>query len=628
MNRVTFKSVVISIFLALLVGCGGGSGSAVIISSDAVDDSNSKRIFFKSDFDSDSSLRVATNDIAIFQLDNRTESNERIPFTIAQTGEHELCMESADNILRAAIVNAQDQDVLTINPAFTLDCLLVQLGAGNYFLRLNYFNKIASDMDAPVPFVRLDEKTELKAGVDISDWNAELLAEAIRAGLLTPPTFLSDSSTLIRICYTTPTSNDSIATFRIDGNKLRLSFKPDLSAGETYQCSYQIPNVVLGPGDIGDIDAIVRQYVNRSLLSSRPKPGNQSVSIQSEILLQFKGSIGATPASSAFSISPTLPGVVSIQGQVLKFVPSSAFANDTLYNVVVSSLSENGSAIDDINFSFRSEKALNLTGNESSLTNTQLCALGLSEFCAEVHFSDITSSSAAISSPSTSGSRLLQVTTTLDQPTPSDIVFEYQFIDSRDQSIIGQDKFVVTYGNTTSNNIIAWPIDDFEKVIHSASMKITKISNAFGALNSTGSWSVYNGELYNTPGEVQVTEPNPSIITNIALSGNISSADLALTISLDQAAQEAVYVEFLIDGGCQWRSGVNEVCLDPGVVSIPANTTQFAIALPEPDGTRFVIGSSAITVTVSNTRNVTAGAGLVDTKLLDGIVVTPPIINP
>jgi len=114
------------------------------------------------------------------------------------------------------------------------------------------------------------------------------------------------------------------------------------------------------------------------------------------------------------------------------------------------------------------------------------------------------------------------------------------------------------------------------------------------------------------------------IITGINLSGNISSSDLALTATLDRAASEDVYIQFTIEGGCQWfiLNGP-ELCLDAGVATIPAGSLETTVALPEPDGIRSFNPDRLITVTVANTRNVNPGAGLVATRLLDTATPNP-----
>ena len=644
MTNKIFKSVLTCIVLVNFTGCGGGSGTSPANSTPEVSNTNNKTIYFESDFDADSTLRVNENGVAIFSLDNTSELVERIPFTILLAGEYELCLEDADNILDVELKDRLGNSVLKSAPVFPLDCVSVSLQADDYFLHLNFVSKITSNVIdpstnvfAPVPFVRVDEKTELKDYVELTDWNDKLRAEifTIDPASVYPPDYDVSihpdyTSLTLRTCYSTPVSNNSFATFRVDANKLRLSFKADLSSGSEYLCSYRINFLELGLGDISPIGKSFAALLNRSIVSSSPRAGKQSVSISSDINIEFIGSIDRLPVGSAFSISPSIAGETTTSGQVLNFNPSGSFNPETTYDVTLAGLSKDGKPINDIKFSFKTEKVFdlnNLSQNSTvdSLSDAQLCALGVSEFCAEIYFPVITTLSAEIIAPSDKGSRYLEVTTSLQQPASGDIIIVYEMIDTSDQSNLVSDRFVIGFGETTGK--IAWPIDDFDRAEHSVTMNITKISNALDSLQTTntGTWTVYNGELYNTGVVVDTVDSGAPIINDMFLSGNISSNDLSLTVVLDSPAEEDVYIDFLFEGDCQWRSGVDTVCLDPGVVTISAGSDIKVVALKEPDASRLVIGSSLITVTVANTRNVNIGPGLQPaTETLDGIAPPDP----
>ena len=629
MINIFVKTVITILVFVSFSGCGGGSSSPPVNFTPDPEVINNKTIYFESDFDTNTSLRLTANDVAIFELDNTSQLNERIPFTVSQAGNYELCMEGAGNILKAVLKDSLDQVVLEIKPELSLDCLSVSVLAQDYFLELKYVSNLIPNQDVPdatVPFIRLDEITELKDDVDTTDWDQKYIEELIRGGVNPGST----NSSGVRTCYRTPISNISRAIFRVDAdNNLRLSFKPDLSQGSNLWCTYQIIFVVLAEQNIGDGDQIFAGFLNRTIVSSTPNLGSKSVSIASDISFKFRdttdqSSIDALSLGSTFIITPAIgvPNDITISGRTMTFDPSASFTNETDYEITLRGLTkEGGTPIGDQTFSFTTEKALNLTGNETSLSNDDICTLGVTEFCSQNPFSTIQSISAEKSGATNIGSRYLKVTTKLagELNNPSDILFEYEFIDNRDQSIAGQGQFVIGFGETAGvdlDNLIPWPIDDFEKTQHSVSMNITKISNAFGPLEETGPWTAYNGELYNSPTDVITSEVGAPTINSISLTGNISSADLALIVTLDGPALEEINIEFLWAGGCQWGIN-NDICLDPGVITIAAGQSATTVTLPEPDGSRGFDPAPTLTVTIANTRNVNEGTGLFATKVLD-----------
>jgi len=628
MQNVFIKSLS-ALLIVLLAGCGGGGGSGGG-NGDSGDGGNNtpapnnKTIYFENDFVVDPSLKVGADDVAIVNIVTNEAVTQLIPFTIAQAGDYELCLDGAEDILSAAVLD-QGIEIANLVPRYPLVCSAVSLAAKNYTLKLSNvprpvalsFTKTLSPLTfvkPDVPYVRTNQKRQIKSDVTASDWLSELNLIRLQLGLSEYAT-IDELSTPVsyRQCYNVPVSKKSPAMFRINENKLLVSFKVDFSDGEKRSCTYveatgNNPVDPTNAGDIGDIDSIIASFVNSgpdsdaavsSLNYSRPRQADTNVAIGTDVVIGFKGTLDLLTKEEAFTISPAVSGQTSLEGSVLVFNPDGAFAHDTAYTVTLAGLSDaDGNPATDIVYSFRTEKDFNLSGEETSLTNAEFCALGVSEYCDQEKYATITGFSVNVKNDTGAGSRYLEVNTTLDKVTNADVVFQYEITklatvvvppagiplpgaspttELVEVTISGG--FVIEAGKSSDVNYIELHDTDFEKDIYDATVKI----NAFNVFNSPaealGVWSTYNGEFFVNAGSVVTNDTNVAEVSGLSFLPGITEHDRKLVIALNSPATEEVNLKIAVDDVFTLIDGntANKTYLYPALITFAAGEQQIEI---------------------------------------------------
>ena len=574
----------------LLSSCGGGSSSGDgVVTTDGVDGTNGinstlsdvqdKPVYYESDFLADSTLVLGETETVVVGIANAVSNGPHvIPFSIPQTGNYNFCIDGGDGVLYGQIRNLLNETVISIRPEHPLACENISIDAGAYNLFIDHPSaaSIESFFGAPVPAVKLTVKAELQNYVDPANWLDEMNNEIVRAGGV-PVSYAYPS--LSRKCYRTPLSASSTAVFRQQDNQLLFSFRPNLSEGSEYLCTYFVPNMTAptSAGDIGDIDTIINEYVNRSIVYSRPKAGEQAVSIYTDIKIEYDGVLDALPLNSVFTITPAVAGTFQNADSLFTFTPLSPLQQDVTYNVRLQNITDiDGNAKNDIAFSFTTEQVFDITSEPEALSDAQLCAIGVAESCVQPHYSTINSISAQVLPSATNGSRYLEVTTELNQPTPVDIVIDFKIVDTRTGSVSYSEKTIIEYSDAVTNtNLVELSIYDFETVTHNERVDI-QVINAYNQTTDLGTWSVYNGEFFPSENEVVTTDNTLPVITNMFFSAGSTIRDRRFNVMLDEPTTEEINLEVSIDndsGVCSDFMCLTSYDYYPSrIITIPAGT--------------------------------------------------------
>ena len=588
------KLSLITILSFLVISCGGSGPEPTPSPSGGVTPNN-KTIYFEDDLDADPALVLGADDVAIVNVFTDQSVTKNIPFTVSSSGNYELCFDGGENIFSVTIFDQADQEVLVLNPQYSLSCLSVSLSPQNYTLKIAntdlpstispYIDGVSYRPD--IPYIRLGEKKQIKSDVDASDWLAQLNLVLLSVGL-SEIASLDEFVTPIsyRVCYTAPLSEKSPVVFRQNSNKLLLSFKADMSAGSESLCTYVEaingnPANPTNAGDIGDIDAIAAGFINSgpdseaatsSLAFSRPRQGDRSVAIGNDIVIGFDGVLDRLTKDEAFTISPAVAGVTELIGSVITFNPAGALEYDTVYTVTLAGLSDDsGSPINDIAYTFATEKEINLTGDETALTNAQLCALGVSEYCLQQHFSTIAGFSVQVKNSTGAGSRFLEVNTTLDQTTNTDVIFSYQiykdgFIGG--QVLVNSGGFIIAAGKSSGVNYIELADNDFVKDVHDVTVKIQAYNVFNQPAELLGVWPVYNGEFFADSASVNTNDTSVAEVTTLSFLPGDTVHDRKLVVSLSQPASEEVNLKVLISNASSCLTGCNVSYDYQGLITI------------------------------------------------------------
>lgn len=558
------KISLITLLSLLVLSCGGGSESN---SGPSGDDNtgpapNTKTIYFEDDLDADPTLVMGADDLAIAYVYTEKATNRSIPFTVPQAGNYDLCIDQADNVLHAKIIDELGTELVSFTPSYSLECKSIDLSAQQYDLVLTNaprFNSIIfyddiSDWKRPsTSYIRTNEKRQIFSDVTEDDWNNGLNIIKLSLGLSQNASASNNISH--RRCYTVPLSVRSPVAFRQDGDKLLVSFRADYNDGEKKTCTYVEADNLNPPsptsaGDIGDIDSIVVEFVEateiendiKQLNYSRPRKGDSNVSVGSDVVIGFEGVLDRLSKDQAFTISPSVSGTADLKTNVFTFNSDTVLENDTEYTVTLSGLSDNeGNPANDIRFSFKTEKQFNVSGTETTMSNEEFCALGVKEYCETKQFSSITDLSVNILNSVSAGSRHLEVQTTLDQTNSADIIVEY-VISTDTGELVKSSGFVIEAGKLSDTNFISLKEIDFDKTIKNVTVTISVKNAVYELPTELGSWAIYNGEFFTD--SASVVENNFSVaVSSLEILPGITEHDRKLVFTLNEPAAEEVYLQ-------------------------------------------------------------------------------------
>ena len=539
-----FFMLLATVFFLIACSSDENKNIAAVIDEPMVDSPTYilKSIYYKNDFLQDTNLSVTENNVAIYKVNNNTALNEVIPFVIEDEGDYEFCIDGAQNILSVEILDATSTSILISEPKFPLQCISVHLNTQKYMLKLRYIVKINSMYDVEVPYIRLYEKREIKSEVLFTDWESGKLYES---DVGSP---LYNHFKGFRYCYKTPINANSTISFWRDSNKFRLSFRSNLDEGTTFNCTYPgsalKPQKIYSASDIGDIDSIVSQLLDTqntpSLVYARPASGSTHIGLDSSINIKFRGSIDALSLSDAYSISPDVAGVLSLEGQNLSFVPTDKLEYMTTYSVSLKGLSDNGVTISDIDLSFTTHERYIYDESKPLLEGYELCAVGLSSYCPSEDYAKVISIQMDYLEGSINGSRTLVVNTTLDKATPVNILIDYELVSDDSANTLLKGTLIVEEGATNGLSEISYDYDTFILAEQNATLNIVNIRNAYTNDRFSFNYIVEGGEFFKTHSEV--------IAPEIVQINNLSFSNKILTVGLDTTAVEDVDVQIYFVG--------------------------------------------------------------------------------
>lgn len=611
------RKIILTTLLSLLVVSCGGGGSG----SPAGGASNNKTVYFENDFVSDSSLVASLNDVAVFQIDHATVTlDDRIPFAV-ESGDFDLCVGFAAGILGIRIKNSLDELVVDSRPSFSVDCKAVTLAAGTYYAEPYYVSKPLSYFQAPVPNVRVNINIEKKSDLDIADWDASMAAEASRGGAT------DGGVPQWRHCYDAPNATFSYLSYSRESNKILFNLRADLTQGFQKLCTHvpsvnpftNSPAVPQSAGDIGDIDEIIASFIesaNSSLESSAPDVGAQYVSVASKIKVKFIGTIDVLSVDSLFSIIPETTGQLVLNGQEIEFTPDSNLQPDTSYQVKLTGLFKDGVASGDIHFGFKTEKQISFTGNETSLPAADLCALGIQQYCTSSSYAEISAITAAMPTGVIKGSQYLNVTTQFNKQNNSDVLIDYEVIDTRDDGVLFTGSYVALHGEQTYQDTVSLPDDWYNTEAFDVKVVITKVSNSFAGAYDLGTWPVLNGEFYSSQSQLDVGS-DASVVSDLSIAAGTEQSFRMVTVTLDNPAVEDVNVVLSVVADVSGINGFNLSYGEP-VLKFVAGEQQKSVEIKpliydaqfgwwQPyTGSNYV---SNITLSVSKARNTGFDAG-------------------
>ena len=589
--------------MSLLVACEPDPVVAPTPTPEAIallaPDPNTKTILFEDDLDADPTLVMGVDDLVIAYVYTEKPTNRTIPFTIPQAGGYDLCLSQADNVLHAKIIDELGAELISFAPSYSLECKNVDLNAQQYDLVLSngprfnsifYYDDDVSARKTPsVSYIRDNEKIQIRSDVTEENWNSGL--NIIKLSLGFSQNVKDRNNISHRRCYTVPVSVRSPVAFRQDGDKLMVSFRADYSDGEKKNCTYveadsNNPPAPTSAGDIGDIDTIISSFVesDRALTYSRPRKGDTNISVGSDIVIGFDGVLDRLTKDQAFTISPAVNGVKELYQGVFTFNPTGALKYDTKYIVTLSGLSDaDGNPAVDISYSFRTGKQFNISGIETVLSNDELCALGVSEYCQQKQYSTLTSLDVNILNSTSAGSRYLEVRTVLDSASDTDTVFEYSIYTETD-SVVASGGFVLEAGNVSDTGLIELKESDFDKTIKSVVLKI-EAHNVFNQLNHyRWTWGAYNGELFQSTGSVVTNDSYDVRVQPLSFLSGITEHDRKLKLTLSEPATEEVSLKIHIDAVRTLLSGITtNLSYDyPDVVTFDVGVQQVTIDVRYP----------------------------------------------
>ena len=230
------------------------------------------------------------------------------------------------------------------------------------------------------------------------------------------------------------------------------------------------------------------------------------------------------------------------------------------------------------------------------------------------------------------------MTTELNQPTPVDIVIDFNIVDTRTGSVSHSEKTIIEYSDAITNtNLVELSIYDFETVTHNERVDI-QVTNAYNQTTDLGTWSVYNGEFFPSENEVVTTDNTLPVITNMFFSAGSTIRDRRFNVMLDEPTTEEIDLEISIDHDSNLSCIIGELnCMPPAysyprIVTIPAGVQQVTIevqailAIYDPSNPQAAAipytgdnYTSTVTATLTDARN-----AVIDPNLSVVEVITVP----